>query len=419
MKCLIIGSGAREHALGWKILRDTPGSPLFFAPGNGGTQLLGTNFALNNAVSYEAVVKQVKPDLVVIGPEAPLVDGLTDTLQILGFQVFGVRREAARLEASKVFAKAFMVKHGIPTAKHEAFDHFKHATAYLEKISYPAVIKADGLAQGKGVVIVRNKKEAAATLENFMEKQVLANAGHKVVIEECLQGQELSMLAFFDNEHFVYLPGCRDYKRLKDGDTGPNTGGMGCVAPIEFEGSLWERFEQDIARRFREGLQKEGILYRGLIYFGLMLTAAGPRVLEFNVRFGDPETQALLPLLEAPLTELMQATAEGALNKFDALLFLKSLGAKFKAGVCVVLASEGYPQAPIKGRKINGLSPSGQALVFHAGTQMTANGGYVTAGGRVLSVVGVAASLEEARKIAYDDAGAISFEGRQFRKDIG
>ncbi|MBI4063365.1 MAG: phosphoribosylamine--glycine ligase [Elusimicrobia bacterium] len=447
MKFFIIGSGAREHALGWKLKTESPTSELFFAPGNGGTSLLGENVPIlchsresGNPEPFSSLAKKVKADLVVIGPEAPLADGAADQLRQSGFKVFGPNRAAARLEASKVFAKDFCRKWKIPTADFRVFDNFAAALAYVHKAPYPLVVKADGLAQGKGVVIAQSAKEAESTLRSFMEKATLGEAGRRLVMEEFLTGEELSVLAFFDGKEFVLLPPARDYKKLKDGNKGPNTGGMGAVAPVAISQNLWTQITATILERFRDGLEREGIGYSGLIYFGLMLTKKGPKVLEFNVRFGDPETQVLVPLTDLPFHEIMQATEEGFLSKFKRTLFLDELDKNPRAAVCVVLASEGYPEKPKTGRPLTLPSPPGRGLslfvpsplgrgqgegnsggdvmVFHAGTVQD-NGRLVTSSGRVLSVVGKGATLKEASRASYALVRAIRFEGMQLRRDIG
>lgn len=420
MRTLIIGSGAREHALGWKLKKDSPGAELGFVPGNGGTSHLGINFPFDPQAgdSYTNAASQFKAEFVVIAPEAPLAEGLADDLESLGFPVFGPKKLAARLEASKIFSKIFMERHKIPTAKYKAFDSLIQAKAYLQESSFPVVIKADGLAQGKGCVVCDDKNQAEQILENFMGQAMLGSAGKRVVIEEFLQGEELTIMAFFDGTQFVFLPPVRDYKRLQDGNQGPNTGGMGSFSPVTVTPTFWNVFNKEIAEPFRRALETEGILYRGLIYFGLMLTPHGLRVLEFNVRFGDPETQAALPLVDVPLLELMQATREGMLLKFHHSILLSQLENYPRHSICVVLASEGYPQAPVTGHPITlPDSLNDPVCLFHAGTKKTEHS-LVTSGGRVLSVVGFSSNPQEARELAYATIDKIRFEGMQYRKDI-
>ncbi|MEK6543867.1 MAG: phosphoribosylamine--glycine ligase [Elusimicrobiota bacterium] len=423
MKVLIVGSGAREHAIGWKLKADNPGVSLAFAPGNGGTALLGRNLAsgMDNAACVQAA-KDAKADLVVIGPEGPLAMGLADDLSKQGIKVFGPSRKAAQLETSKLFAKAFMMAHGLPTASFQDFDSFASALAYLKQVDFPVVIKADGLAQGKGVVVARDSKAAEAALRRFMQEDALGTAGRRVVIEEFLKGEELSVLAFFDGENFVFLPPMRDHKALLDGNKGPNTGGMGAVCPVFPDRKLWSSITGELANRLRAGLAKEGIRYQGIVYFGLMLTDKGPKLLEFNARFGDPETQTVLPLCDAPLLELLDATCQGELGRFDPMMFFKTLETLPRVSVCVVLAAPGYPDKPITGGVITGVKANGPfsrgSFVFHAGTKQD-SGKLLTAGGRVVSLVSVGADLTRARAGAYALADIVRFEGMQLRRDIG
>ncbi len=421
MKILIIGSGAREHALGWKLKKENPQTSLVFSPGNGGSSQIGENvpFNLEQGDTYSAVASRLKPDFTVVGPEGPLANGIVDDLSALGWRIFGPQRLAAHLESSKIFAKNFCRKNKIPTAKYEVFDQCSHALSALEKMIFPVVVKADGLAQGKGVVICEDKNSAAEALKNFMEQDQLKGAGKKVVVEEFLQGEEISLMAFFDGNQFVYLPPCRDYKKLKDGNLGPNTGGMGSVAPVALDPKFWDSFEKEIAEPFRRGLEREGISYRGVIYFGLMLSPLGIKVLEFNVRFGDPETQSLVALSEVPFFELMHAASEGLLNRFHHFMFLKELEGRSRQALCVVLASPGYPISPVVGHPITlpAWIPS-DVCVFHAGTVFE-NGTLRTSGGRVLSVVGVDSELSLAKEHVYNTVKQIKFDGMQYRSDIG
>ncbi|MBI2069029.1 MAG: phosphoribosylamine--glycine ligase [Elusimicrobia bacterium] len=419
MKVLIVGSGGREHALGWKIKQESSSTQLIFAPGNAGTELLGTNVKKTDDTSWASLANKLGVEMVIFGPESPLAEGAADDLTQYGFKVFGVGRMAAQLEASKIFAKNFCQRYRIPTAAYKVFDKLGPALDYCEKAPYPLVIKADGLAAGKGSVIAEDWPSAEATLRSFMEEQSLGDAGRRIVVEEFLEGPELSLLAFFDGSQYVLLPPCRDYKRLKDGHEGPNTGGMGVIAPVPVDRMLLPRINEAILEQFRIGLEKEGILFKGVIYFGLMLTPKGPYVLEFNVRFGDPEAQALVPLVDLPYLELMEATHQGMLAKFSHDLFLRELENRPRASTCVVMASEGYPQESVTGRPITlDSAAAGGALVFHAGT-MKKGDQVLTNGGRVLSVVGTGRSPDEARRMAYGGVAKIKFEGMQFRMDIG
>ncbi|MEK7287591.1 MAG: phosphoribosylamine--glycine ligase [Elusimicrobiota bacterium] len=421
MKILIVGGGAREHALGWKFKKDHPAFSLTFMPGNAGTVEIGENSS--NGYAPLDLAKKLKPDLVVIGPEAPLAQGLADELKDKGFKAFGPSRAAARLESSKIFAKDFCARNKIPTAKYGVFDRFDEAFGFIRSSPLPLVIKADGLAQGKGVKIVHTLGEAEAALRFFIDEGGLGVAGRRVVIEEFLEGRELSLMAFFDGQSFVYLPPARDYKRLLDADQGPNTGGMGSVAPVMNEPRFWSAVESDITAPWRRALEQEGLLYQGVIYFGLMLTKKGIKVLEFNARFGDPETQVLMPLVQVPLIELMEAVCEGLLGKFPKDILLRSLavGHKERDAVGVSLASQGYPDHPKTGSVIEGLDLAARrpgVEVFHAGTAKE-SGRLVSSGGRVLSVVGLGINSREARSRAYGAVSVIKFEGMQYRKDIG
>ncbi len=415
MNVLLVGSGGREHALAWKLAQSPLLGKLHAAPGSAAIGALAECHAIS-AEDFEniyACCAANRIDLVVVGPEAPLAAGISDFLSKKGIKVFGPSRKGAMLEASKQFAKEFMDRNYIPTA---AFTALYDASFAREKIkanrNYPLVIKADGLAAGKGVRICRDEREALEAVSDFMEKRIFGASGSKVVMEEFLTGREASVMALVDGESFLMLPIARDHKRLLDGDAGPNTGGMGTVAPVEVPAQDLEVIKKEVLQRFVDGVKKERIPFRGVIFAGLMFTPAGPRVLEFNCRFGDPETQSVLPLIKSDLLPLLKACADGELAG-------KELESSGRACVSVVLAAGGYPENPEKGEEITGLYkvPAG-VLVFHAGTAKK-DDGYVTGGGRVLAVTATGANVDEARQKAYEAVSKINFEGMQYRKDIG
>jgi len=412
---LLIGSGGREHALAWKLKQSPLLGKLYAVPGSDGLAPLAERPALRweDFDQVCAFCLEKKIDLVVVGPEAPLARGLTDFLIRRGVKVFGPTQKGAMLEASKQAAKEFMERNGLPTA---AFTVLHSAGFAREKIkenkTYPVVVKADGLAAGKGVRICCSEAEALAAVEDFMEKRLFGAAGAKVVLEEFLPGVEASVMALVDGETFLALPVSRDHKRLLDGNKGPNTGGMGAVCPVTLPAEDMAVIEREVLARFVAGAKKEGLDFRGLIYAGIMLTAQGPKVLEFNVRFGDPETQAILPVIKSDLLPLLIACAEGKLAR-------RELELTGETCVSVVAAAGGYPDAPESGKPIKGLAgPALAARVFHAGT-LKKDDAYFTAGGRVLSVSACGKDLQAARQRAYAALEKISFEGMQYRKDIG
>jgi phosphoribosylamine--glycine ligase len=418
MKVLLVGSGGREHAMAWKISQSPLLSELIMAPGNPGMARLGrcASVPASDIPELVALAKTEGVDLVVVGPEAPIAMGIANRLEKLGIPVFAPRSDAAQLEASKVWAKSFMRRNRIPTASFEVFSDFEEAKEYVyEACEYPCVIKADGLAAGKGVFVVKNKSEALLALETIMVKAKFGVSGREVVIEDYLPGRELSVFVASDGYAHRFIGWAVDYKQLKDNDQGPNTGGMGSVSPVPFlrEEDL-SRIEEEVINPTFEGLRREGLIYRGILYFGLMWTDEGPFVLEYNVRMGDPEAQAVLPLMTNDLLEICLAGTQESMPKID-------LMPPEGASCCVVLASEGYPDSPITGRTIMGAEIAGElegVLIFHSGTKEE-HGRLITDGGRVLSVVGLGKDLEEARTRAYEAVSKISFEGMQFRKDIG
>jgi phosphoribosylamine--glycine ligase len=415
MKILVVGTGGREHALVWKLAQSAHQPRLYVAPGNPGMRPLAT-LVPDAADGIEGVLRfalEQQIDLTVVGPEAPLMLGIADRFRAAGLRIFGPTRAAAQLEGSKAFAKELMGRAGIPTARHATFTDVSAARAYAQQQGAPIVIKADGLAAGKGVTVAQTLPEALRALDTVMEQRVYGAAGDAVVIEEYLEGDELSVMALVAGESYQLLAPSQDHKQLLDGDQGPNTGGMGAVAPVPWvESALLEMIRSRVFTPLLAELTRSGLDFRGVLYAGLMITSEGPKVLEFNVRFGDPETQAVLPLLESDLVDLCLAVADGTLDQ-------TTLAHKSGAAVGVVLASPGYPEKPTLGQPITGLEHVPQdALVFHAGTRQQ-DGQFVTAGGRVLTVVGQGADLAQARERAYAAVDQIHFSGKQYRRDIG
>jgi len=415
MNILVIGGGGREHALGWKIKQSPKTEKLFFAPGNAGTASIGENAALdpNNHSSVVTFCKENSVGLVVIAPDDFLAAGLADSLLEMGIKAFGPTKAASELEWSKAFAKEFMIRHGIPTAAYKTFTDLKEAVTYAETQSFPLAIKADGLALGKGVVIAESFNEAKDAIEGMMGAGVHGDAGKTIVIEEFLSGREISTHAFCDGENVSMLPSSQDHKRVFEGDKGPNTGGMGTIAPLPWvTEELMERIKNEIVIPAIRAMKEEGKSFQGLLYPGIMVTDTGPKVIEFNARFGDPETQSYMRLLKTDLVDIMLACAEGTLNEVN-------IEWKDGSACTVVLASGGYPSTYEKGKEIVGLDTlSEEEIVFHAGTKIQ-NGKTVTSGGRVLGVTAIGADLKDALEKAYKTAEKISFEGKQFRGDIG
>jgi phosphoribosylamine--glycine ligase len=415
MRILLLGSGGREHALAWRLRHDDPAVQLFLAPGNAGTAEIGTNLPLA-ATDLEGLVAwalRERPDLTIVGPEAPLCAGVVDRFEQAGLPIFGPNQAAARLEGSKVFAKQLLLRHGLPTAPGACFTDSLAARAYLDRqTTYPQVLKADGLAAGKGVIIAQTPVEAHRALGQIMEERVFGDAGAGLVIEDFLPGREMSVHVLTDGLSHVMLPIAQDHKKLGDGDTGPNTGGMGAYAPAPFATpEVQAEISRQIVEPVLEAFRAEGIDFRGILFIGLIWTKSGPSILEFNVRGGDPETQVLLPLMDTPLVELLQAVRERRLGKFD--LRFNALHA-----VSIVLAAAGYPGAPEAGARIEGLMDEiPGTVVFHAGTKF-AGDHVVTAGGRVLAATGWAADLATARDLAYQRVAKIHFAGCQYRRDI-
>ena len=414
MKVLVIGSGGREHAVCAALKKSPRVTELICAPGNGGISEIAECVPVK-ATDIEGVVALAKEraiDYVVVTPDDPLALGMVDALEAAGIRAFGPRADAAIIEASKVFSKSLMKKYGIPTAKWESFDDMEAALAYLRKVGAPIVVKADGLALGKGVVVAETLDEAEDAVRSMMLDKKFGQSGARVVIEERMTGPELTVLCFTDGKTIVQMPSSRDHKRAYDDDKGPNTGGMGAFCPVsDYTPELAERCLKEIFLPTVEAMNAEGRKFKGVIYFGLMLTPDGPKVVEYNARFGDPETQPVLSLLETDLLDVFEAVTDERLADIDVKW-------KDAFACCVVIASGGYPVAYKSGYEIHGLDEAGKlATVFHAGTKAE-NGTFYTNGGRVLGVTAVASSMEEAVRTAYAAADKISFENMHLRRDI-
>lgn len=420
MNVLILGSGGREHALAWKISQSPLCGKLFMAPGNAGTAALGENLSVkvNDFAGIKKAVLENGIDFVVVGPEDPLVGGIYDFFkgdeQLSGVAVFGPSKEGARLEGSKEYAKEFMMRHGIPTAAYKSFtrENVSEADAFIDSLKPPYVLKADGLAAGKGVLILPSAEEAKSEIRAMILGGKFGAASEKVVIEEFLSGIELSVFAITDGRSYKLLPTAKDYKRIGDGDTGLNTGGMGAVSPVPFaDDAFMKKIEDRIVRPTVEGLEKDGLVYTGFVFFGLINVGGEPKVIEYNVRMGDPETEAVIPRVESDLLEALYAAACGRLDEV-------SFGIDPRAAVTVVMTSGGYPESYEKGKAISGLEKVEDSIVFHMGTK--ASGGQVlTDGGRVLCVTSYAGDFRDALKKSYANAKNITFDGAYCRTDIG
>jgi phosphoribosylamine--glycine ligase len=416
VKILVVGSGGREHALVWKLAQSPEANRIFCAPGNAGTEGVGENVSIpaNDLPKLARFAKENRIDLTVIGPDDPLAAGIVDLFEVEGLRVFGPNKKAAQLEASKIFAKELMSAEKIPTAQAHTFSSSNEALNYCEEAALPLVIKADGLALGKGVVIADNRGSAQQAVRSMMEERAFGEAGRRIIIEECLRGTECSVHALVSGKSFRMLATARDHKRALDGDEGPNTGGMGAVSPADSWNAEREReFDGSIMQPLLDGLTRNGTMFRGLLFPGLMLTPEGLRVLEFNCRFGDPETQAILPRMKSDLLPLLIATIEGRLEnmaiEFDS-----------RIAVTVILASGGYPGKYETGKLIEGLENAArlpEARIFHAGTKRL-DGKTVTSGGRVLAITALGDSATQARERAYAAINQIHFDGCHFRRDI-
>ncbi len=418
MKVLVLGSGGREHAIVWKLAQSRVVDKIYCVPGNAGIAQIAECVELESK-DFSALVDFVKYewiDLTVVGPEDPLAKGIVDVFQKERRKIVGPSKASAQLESSKVFAKEFMKRHKIPTAEYKVFTSYTHAEEYIRLKGTPIVVKADGLAAGKGVFVCHSYDKAIEALKLIMKEKIFGSAGDKVVIEECLTGKEASYLVFTDGKTIIPMVTSKDHKRLLDNDEGPNTGGMGTFSPNPvITAELEKEILETIIKPTIMGLKSEGIVYKGILYAGLMIVNGKPYVLEFNCRFGDPETQVILPRLENDLVDIFMAIAEQRLNKIDVKW-------KDEASLCVILASEGYPGKYKKGLPITGLEMVKglkDLIVFHAGTKFDEDGRIVTNGGRVLGVTGLGKDIGEARQKVYSAIELIHFEGMQYRKDIG
>ena len=417
MKILVVGSGGREHAIVKKLAQSKKNPKIYVAPGNAGTEENATNVAIS-VMDFDSLAdfaKKEKIDLTVVGMDDPLVGGIVDRFESEGLRVFGPRKNAAILEGSKAFSKDLMKKYGIPTAAYENFNDPQKAIKYLETANYPIVLKADGLALGKGVLICKTFEEAKSGIEELMIDKSFGDAGNTIVIEEFLQGREVSVLSFVDGTHYALMTSAQDHKRAKDGDEGLNTGGMGTFSPSPFYTEEVDRYcKEHIYQKTVDAMRAEGREFKGIIFYGLMLTKSGVKVLEYNARFGDPETQVVLPRMENDIIDVFEVCIDGCLDKID-------LKFEDNAAVCVVLASDGYPLKYEKGKKITGLENfegKTDIFAFHAGTKKV-NGDVLTNGGRVLGITAKAPTLKEARDKAYEATKLVEFENKYMRNDIG
>lgn len=421
MNILLLGSGGREHAIAYKIAQSSLCSQLFIAPGNAGTAACGTNVPLkvDDFESVKDFVVSHSVAMVVVGPEAPLVAGIADFFahdeQLKQVMVVGPSHEGAMLEGSKDYAKAFMLRHGIPTAKYRTFtaDTLQEGYAFLETLKAPYVLKADGLAAGKGVLIIDSLDEAKRELRSMLQEAKFGDASATVVIEEFLSGIELSVFVLTDGCHYLMLPSAKDYKRIGEGDTGLNTGGMGSVSPVPFaDASFMKKVEDRIVRPTVEGIHQEGIDYKGFIFVGLMNCGGDPYVIEYNVRMGDPETESVFPRIKSDVVELFEHTCHGTLDQVG-------IEVDSRTAACVMMVAHGYPEHYEKGKCITGVETVEESLVFHAGTKLDAEGNVLTNGGRVICATSFADSLPAALSKSYAAVEKISFEGKYFRRDIG
>ncbi len=420
MNVLVLGSGGREHAFAWKIAQSKKLSNLYIAPGNAGTSACGENInvSVTDFDGIKKIVLEKGIDLVVVGPEDPLVKGVVayfkDDALLKDVAIIGPSQEGAMLEGSKDVAKAFMQKHNIPTARYQTFESstLNEAKAFLQELQPPYVLKADGLAAGKGVLILDNIEEAEKELDEMLLNAKFGEASAKVVIEEFLNGIELSIFVLTDGKNYKVLPAAKDYKRIGEGDTGLNTGGMGAISPVPFaDESFLQKVEERIIKPTVHGFEKDNIDYKGFVFIGLMNVNGDPFVIEYNVRMGDPETEAVLPRIESDLLETFEAVANQKLNEVEFKL-------SDKTAATIIMVSGGYPEAYEKGKEISGLDKSTDSIIFHAGTKLN-DGKVLTSGGRVLAITSLADTMEEALELSYKTVQNITFEGVNFRKDIG
>ena len=421
MNILVLGSGGREHAFAWKLSQSSKCKNLYVAPGNAGTMEVATNVSIsvNDFERIRDFVLEKDINLVVVGPEDPLVSGICDYFKadskLQDIAIIGPGESGARLEGSKDFSKQFMQRHGIPTASYKTFDasQMDLALTYLKSQPCPIVLKANGLAAGKGVIICQNHEDAEKNLRNMLEGKQFGAASSKVVIEQFLEGIELSVFVLSDGKNYKILPEAKDYKRIGEGDTGPNTGGMGAISPVVFaDDAFLKKVEEKIVQPTIEGLAKDNIPYSGFIFIGLMSMAGEPYVIEYNVRMGDPETEVVIPRIQSDLVDLLFATAEGRLNTTD-------LDIDSKTATTVMMVSEGYPGSYEKGKTINGVENVQNAVVFHAGTTLNDENKLVTNGGRVMAVTGLGDDIQEALNNSMEAVKAVEWDGMVYRKDIG
>lgn len=417
MRILVIGSGGREHSLVWKLSKSRLVDKIFAAPGNVGISAMCkcVNMKVDELEGLADFAEKNSIDLTVVGPELPLTLGIVDVFESRGLKIFGPTKSASEIEGSKAFAKEFMRRYHIPTASFKIFDNYDEAVEFIEKDDAPVAIKADGLAAGKGAMICLNRTQSMKALQSMMVNRVFGPAGSKVVIEDILVGEEVSVMAFTDGKTVSPMVSAQDHKRIFDGGTGPNTGGMGAFAPTKVVNDrMMNVIMEEILEPTIYGLRREGRLFKGILYAGLMITEIGPKVIEFNCRFGDPESQVVIPLLKSDLAEIFMSI-------IDEELELQDIEWKDESAVCVVLASEGYPGKPITGRRVFGLKDirKDNCIVFHAGTTRDRNGHVLTSGGRVLGITATHRDLQGAIERAYAAVNKVSFDGMQFRKDIG
>lgn len=415
MKILVVGSGGREHAICYSLLKGKKADEIYCAPGNAGISEIAQclNIKDNDIDNLYKFAKENKIDLTIVGPEVPLVDGIVDRFEKENLKIFGPNKKCSMLEGSKAFSKEFMNKHDIPTAKYKEYVNLDEAISEIDSFGYPVVIKADGLAAGKGVVIAKDKEEGIETLKEMMSDKKFGIAGEKIVIEEFLKGIETSILAFVDNNTIVPMESAKDHKKVYNNEEGPNTGGMGTFSPSDiYDEQLSNIVKKEVLDKTLKGFKDDNLNYKGILFIGLMITDDGPKVLEYNVRFGDPETQSVLLRLETDLIEIIEAILENRLNEIE-------IKYNEKNAVCVMLTSGGYPESYEKGKIITGLDKVDEDIViFHSGTKII-NNKLVTNGGRVIGISAKGNSLEEASKKVYENIEKIKFEGMHYRTDIG
>lgn len=415
MKILIIGSGGREHAIAWKLSNESNVKEIYCAPGNAGISDVAKCLNINETDTDSLVkfAKENKIDLTIVGPEVPLVNGIVDEFEKENLRIFGPNKKCSQLEGSKAFCKDFMIRHNIPTAKYKEYTDLEKAISEIDSFGYPVVIKADGLAAGKGVVISENKEDAISTLKDMMEDKKFGNAGDKIVVEEFLKGIETSILAFVDNDTIVPMVSAKDHKKVFNKEMGPNTGGMGTFSPSEiYTNELSEEIMVNVLQKTLDGFKKDNLNYKGILFVGLMITNEGAKVLEYNVRFGDPETQSVLFRLESDLSEIMGSIIDNNLKNID-------IKYSEEEAVCVMLTSGGYPESYEKGKIITGLDKlDNDIVVFHSGTKLV-DGNLVTNGGRVIGITTKAKTVKNAAEKVYENIKRINFEGMHYRTDIG